>query len=176
MKQSPTLKIVNTVWRGDVFVPISLDKLNIPCECGILNVKHQLNQPEQYIIKFDNNSTMLIFKTGKFRLMGNGDPLGAILNILYVIANFTKITPLVTMQTMTAVYGYGQRINLRKLSEATESLLDLEHFPAVQIRTFKPVHVNVFSSGCVTICGLKNIDYGNYIKSYLDPIVVNCHV
>ena len=79
--------------------------------------------------------------------MGNGDPPAAILNILSVVGQFTDDIPLVTMQTMTGVYGYDRKIHLRKLAEATESLLDLENFPAMQIKKFKPVHVNVFSTG-----------------------------
>ena len=75
---------------------------------------------------------------------------------------------------MTGLYGYGRGVNLTKLADATESLLDLENFPAVQIRKFKPVHVNVFATGCVIICGLKDIDYGNVIKNYLDSIIIKC--
>src|SRR3981189_1610665 len=103
--QSPTLKIVNTVWKGDVFVPLSLDALNIACEHGVTEVKHQKTQPEQYIVKFNNYSTMLIFKSGKFRVMGNGDPAAVILNILSIAIQFTDVIPLVTIQTMTGVYG-----------------------------------------------------------------------
>ena len=33
-------------------------------------VKHQTCQPEQLIIKFVDGSTMLVFRTGKFRIMG----------------------------------------------------------------------------------------------------------
>ena len=174
--QSPVLKIVNTVWKGDVFSPISLDKLNIACEYGVTTVKHQKTQPEQYIIKFDNASTMLIFKSGKFRVMGKGDQSAAILNILGVVCLFTDAIPSISLQTMTGVYGYNRKINLSKLVEAADGFLDLENFPAVQIRKFKPIHVNVFSSGCVTICGLKDIDNGNIIKNYLDSIIYNCFV
>src|SRR3981189_625449 len=91
--QSPTLKIVNTVWKGDVFVPVSLDALNIACEHGVTEVKHQKTQPEQYIVKFDNRSTMLIFKSCKFRVLGKGDPPTAILNILSVAIQFTDVIP-----------------------------------------------------------------------------------
>lgn len=176
MPQSPLLKIVNTVWKGDVFFPIVLDALNITCDHGVTEVKHQKTQPEQYIVKFDNSSTMLIFKSGKFRVMGNGDPPTTIINILSVLGQFTEAIPTVTMQTMTGVYGYERKIHLGRLSEVTDSLLDLENFPAVQIKKFKPVHVNVFSSGCVILCGLKTIDSGNYIKSYLDSIISDCFI
>src|SRR3981189_3127105 len=119
---------------------------------------------------------MLILKSAKFRVTGNGDPTAAILNILSVAIQFTDVIPLVTIQTITGVYGYDRKIHLGKLAHAAESLWDLKNFPAVQIKKFKPVHVNVFSTGCVTICGLKNIDYGNYIKRYLDSIILSCFI
>ena len=52
--QLPQLKIVNTVWEGDVFMPLAIHTLNIACESGVISVRHQKNQLEQYIIKFDN--------------------------------------------------------------------------------------------------------------------------
>jgi TATA-box binding protein (TBP) (component of TFIID and TFIIIB) len=167
------LTIVNTVWKGDVHNPVQLHTLNIPCVHGIVKVKHQKTQPEQYIVKFDNKSTMLVFKSGKFRVMGNGDTL---LNILDVCSQISDVIPSITMQTMTGVYSYNRIVNLSKLAEATSSLLDLENFPAVQIKKFHPVHVNVFSTGCVTICGLKTMEYGNEIKQYLDYIIKDCFV
>src|SRR3977135_3082737 len=118
---------------------------------------------------------MLIFKSGKFRVMGNGDPPTTIINILSVLGQFTEAIPTVTMQTMTGVYGYELKILLGRLAEVTDSLLDLENFPALQIKKFKPVHVNVFSSGCVILCGLKTID-SNYIKSFLDSIISDCFI
>ena len=36
------------------------------------HLKHQTTQPEQLIIGFDDSSTMLLFKSGKFRIMGGG--------------------------------------------------------------------------------------------------------
>src|SRR3977135_1122514 len=104
--QSPLLKIVNTVWKGDVFFPIVLDALNITCDQGVMEVKHQKTQPDQYIVKFDTSSTMLIFKSRKFRVLGNGYPPATIINILSVFSQFTDDIPRVTMQTMTSVYGY----------------------------------------------------------------------
>jgi TATA-box binding protein (TBP) (component of TFIID and TFIIIB) len=174
LKRLQPLRIVNTVWKGEVGEPILLAALNILCGDGVRLVKHQKSQPEQYIVKFDNKSTMLIFKSGKFRLMGNGNPESAVNNILNVVNQISDTIPEVSMQTMTGVYGYGKKINLRKLAEASEGFLDLENFPAVQIKRFKPIHVNVFASGCVTLCGLKSIDNGNVIKNYLDPIVNSC--
>jgi TATA-box binding protein (TBP) (component of TFIID and TFIIIB) len=133
-----------------------------------------MGQPEQYIIKFDTNSSMLIFKSGKFRIMGDGDPIMALINVVSITSQFSNIIPEIELQTRTGVYGYNCQINLYLLAQLTDSLLDLENFPAVQMTKFKPVHVNIFSSGCVVMCGLKDIDNGNFIKSYLDSIIVPC--
>jgi TATA-box binding protein (TBP) (component of TFIID and TFIIIB) len=171
-----TLKIVNTVWKGDFLTPLVLSSLNISLECGIIDVKHQQKQPEQYIIKFDNKSTMLIFKSGKFRVMGNGSPEAVIGNILCVATQLTNVIPNVSMQTMTGVYKYDKRIHLHKLMDVVDGFLDLENFPAVQIKKFKPIHVNVFSSGCVTICGLKTAEFGTVIKDYIDSVIYDCFI
>ena len=167
---------MNTVWKGDVCSEVALGSLNISCGLGVIEVKHQKTQPEQYIVKFDNKSTMLIFKSGKFRVMGNGDAESVIVNILGVISQFSEVIPLVTLQTMTGVFKYNRKIHLQKLTTMTECLLDLENFPAVQIRKFKPIHVNVFSTGCVTICGLKTREHANVIKDFLDTIIPNCFI
>lgn len=169
------LKIVNTVWKGDILTPIELNSLNIS-GVGILKVRHQTKQPEQYIVNFTNKSTMLIFKSGKFRVMGNGDPCAAIENILNVINQISDVIPIVDVQTMTGVYSYGKKVNLHLLSEASGGFLDLENFPAVQIRKFKPIHANVFSTGCVTICGLKKRDDYKIVKDYIDCSILNCFV
>src|SRR3977135_2518838 len=116
LPQSPLLKIVNTVWKGDVFFPIVLDALNITCDHGVTEVKHQKTQPEQYIVKFDNSSTMLKSNSSRCRAMGNGESPTTIINILSVFGQFTEAIPTVTMHTMTGVYRYERKIHLSKLA------------------------------------------------------------
>src|SRR5438477_12679593 len=67
------LRTVNSVWRGQMAMTVDLvwlkQQLTQP---NIKLVRHQIKQPEQLIIKFCDGSTMLMFKSGKFRIMGGG--------------------------------------------------------------------------------------------------------
>ena len=86
------------------------------------------------------------------------------------------IIPDIVLQTMTASYAYPYRINLNKLSELVECHYNPESFPAVQIRRYKPIHVNVFASGKVTITGLKNFEAAQAIESELDCFMCYIHL
>ena len=79
--------------------------------------------------------------------------------------------PEISFQTMTAAYAYPYHINLDKLSELVECYYNPESFPAVQVRRYKPIHVNVFHSGKVTITGLKDLDTAKFIEYELDCYV-----
>ena len=62
------LEIVNSVWRGKMNHQIYLYALESLLQdvSNITNVCYHQKQPEQLVIKFNDGSTMLIFKSGKF--------------------------------------------------------------------------------------------------------------
>src|SRR5271154_6373584 len=168
------LTIVNSVWRGSMDMNVDLHAfeskiIDAGVECK--SVKHQQKQPEQLIIKFNDGSTMLIFKTGKFRIMGKVDELVAHCNVL-LITSLLHSYPELELQTSTVVYAYPYRILLDKLSLLIKCHFDLENFPAVQITKYKPIHVNVFASGKVIICGIKDMSDAKLIETELDNIVL----
>jgi TATA-box binding protein (TBP) (component of TFIID and TFIIIB) len=119
---------------------------------------------------------MLVFKTGKFRIMGSGDDLDAHFNIFTVVSLHQDNYPDICLQTLTAAFAYPYHINLNKLSQVVESHYNPELFPAVQIRRYKPIHVNVFESGKVTITGLKDYDAAKAIEDDLDLIMCYIHL
>ena len=96
--------------------------------------------------------------------MGGGDDLDAHFNIFSVTSLHHNNYPDIVLQTLTAAYAYPYRINLDKLSKVVQCYYNPESFPAVQIRQFKPIHVNVFASGKVTITGLKDIQRARDIE------------
>ena len=100
--------------------------------------------------------------------MGKIDDLSAHFNIFSVTSLVQHTYPQITFQTMTAAYAYPYRINLNKLSQVIECHFNPESFPAVQIRRYKPIHVNVFASGKVTITGLKDLCTAKFIEHELD--------
>src|SRR3981189_203228 len=139
---------------------------------NIKNVCYHQKQPEQLVIKFNDGSTMLIFKSGKFRIMdGKIDELTAHCNIISVTCKHHNNIPEIILQTMTVVYAYSHSIKLARLSTMIKCHFNTECFPAVQITKFKPIHVNVFASGKVIICGIKNIEDAKNIKNELDCLV-----
>src|SRR3981189_959542 len=166
------LRIVNAVWRGQLGRTV-VDGLRAMAE--ILNnvkcVKHQTCQLEQLIIKILDGSTMLVFRTGKFRIMGGKiDDLERHFNIYSITALYDEF-PEIILQTMTAAYAYPYTINLSSLANNVECHYSAEIFSAVRIRTYKPISVNVFASVKVVICGLKDFDTAKRIEEELGIVM-----
>jgi len=137
----------------------------------IKSIRHQTNQPEQLIIRLVNGNTLLIFKSGAFRIMGKNDSLDNHFDVYLLLSQISNVVPEIILQTMTASYNFKRKINLNKLADEPNTHYTAEFFPAVHITKFKPVHVNVFSTGRVTVCGIKDILDCNIIKLYLDNVV-----
>ena len=80
-------------------------------------------------------------------------------------------------QSMTVRVVYNQMINLPKFARECKSL-PLQHeaelFPAVLIKKYKPISVNVFSSGKIIMCGVKDIQQVEDIMQDLLPDLDLC--
>jgi TATA-box binding protein (TBP) (component of TFIID and TFIIIB) len=173
------MEVVNTVWRGSMGKKMKLKKWLVKLESKqlgnglrIIHVNHQIKQPEQLIVRFSNSITMLLFKTGKFRLMGKGaENEWDASHCVYLVSG---TWPFLELQTMTAVFKTPNRINLEKFTSLFDSYYNAEDFPAVQIRQFKPIHVNVFASGKIILCGIKDLKVANKIRQTIEPIALEC--
>jgi len=123
--------------------------------------------PHQKIIKIANGAKMIIFPSGKCRIMGLKRALDFALPI--------RVTNL-ELQSITAVYNLGQAVNLRKL--ATQVLprgsfvYEPELFPALRLTSFNPMCVNVFSTGKIVILGLRQFNCSDLIGQILDLLQV----
>ena len=113
---------------------------------------------------------MLIFKSGKFRIMGGVEDLEAHFNI-YSVTMLYNCIPNIILQTMTCVYQYSTKIPLPLLANNILSFYTPESFPAVQVRKFQPIHVNVFESGKVIITGVRDYSVAMNIKNQLDLLI-----
>ena len=150
------MKVVNTVTKGTLGKNLDLAAIAIMLKHPqAVKITHQTKQPEQLLIKFASGNTMIIFKTGSFRMMGKDDSLESHYNIYEIIAQFSGDVPEVFTQTMTVCHNFAHKINLVELSKESLTTYTAEHFPAVQIRVFHPIHINIFSSGKVTLTGVK---------------------
>lgn len=109
-------------------------------------------KPQQIIIRTDKY-VILIFKSGKCRVMGCKEPLD-VAGISYGIKN-------IEIQSVTVVADIGVIINLHHLAQELQAqcMYEPELFPALRYIKYNPLCVNIFSSGKITILGLKTLDY-----------------
>ena len=153
--------VCNANFKGQYHKSINLRKLHE----HVPNSKLHMT-PYQLVIK-DLKGTLIFFSTGRFRIMGCIDELEASFLPFAYLQKLEKhpLTkfPAVTVQSYTLKYNLGFYIHLLKMSDAlmiaeVPFACDFELFPAIRLKEFKPVSVNVFNTGKVMICGLRNPD------------------
>lgn len=76
------------------------------------------------------------------------------------------------MQTMTVKYNIGFRLHLHNISKQVQCIYEPELFPALQLTKFKPLCVNIFSSGCVIILGVRDLRIVSEVIKYISTNVV----
>ena len=97
-------------------------------------------KPRQCIIK-SNSYSVIIFESGKCRIMGCKKPMSGIINCQFLIIQIERI------QSVTVTCQLGYTINLYKASQEISCCYEPELFPAMRINKYKPLCVNVFASG-----------------------------
>jgi TATA-box binding protein (TBP) (component of TFIID and TFIIIB) len=142
--------VVNVNYRGKLKNPINLKKLNVP------NSKYH-SIPHQLVIK-DDKGTLVLFSSGKFRVMGCIDELDATFLAYKYIEQLTDDYPDIIIQSYTSVAKLGHNVDLNKLSACKDTKYEPEIFAAVRMSKYKPISVNVFHTGSVVVCGLKRAD------------------
>lgn len=118
--------------------------------------------PHQQIFPLDGNLKLLVFTSGKCRLMGARGPL---------TKDLVEQLPLkvlnLRVQSVTLVDHIGCDINLIRLARALPRksfLFEPELFPAVRLTIFNPLCVNVFATGKVVILGAKKLTNRNLVR------------
>jgi TATA-box binding protein (TBP) (component of TFIID and TFIIIB) len=155
------MEVVNAVYRGELEGTVNLRKIHENLPNSVLHT----SRPAMLVLK-DVDATLMIFASGKFRIMGMVDELEATCKVFGIFSKLNLEISMVTLQTMTVKLKF-ERINLYALSNLIKSSLDLELFPSLRITKYKPVSVNVFASGAVMICGVKSLDIVNEIEKDL---------
>ena len=159
------MQVVNAVYYGNLKRRVNLLTLH----AKLHNSKLYNNRPCMLLLK-DVDGTLMIFASGKFRIMGMVDELEAAFKVIDVFSKLGYGFPAIKLQTMTVKFRITP-VNLYVLSKLIESQLELEIFPALLIKKYKPISVNVFASGAVVICGVKDLDIVNVIKKDLELLI-----
>ena len=170
---SYSINVINANFRSCHDKPINLKNIHLL----LPNISKLHIKPSQLVIK-DEKGTVICFSNGKMRIMGCIDELEAtflVYKYTMMLDNDFNFQP-VYSQSMTVRVVYNSPINLIKYSNESTSSLPLQYepelFPAVHIKKYKPISVNVFSSGKIIMCGIRDIqqveDIMQDIKTDLD--------
>jgi TATA-box binding protein (TBP) (component of TFIID and TFIIIB) len=105
--------------------------------------------------------------------MGCKDPLDAtFLALKYTTQIDSDDFPQIQSQSYTSRLKLGYKVNLMKLATQyhKETFYEPELFCAVRMCKYKPLSVNVFSSGSIVVCGLKEPEDIYDIVNEIDTI------
>src|SRR6266849_1998389 len=129
--------VVNANYRGSMQKCIDLKSVNVP------NSKLYA-KPHQLVI-WDENGTLILFPSGRFRTMGCVDAVDAhFLALKYTFVIDCEDIPEITSQSYTSSYKLGYSVNLYKLAKCNKTLYEPELFGAIRMTKYNPVSVNVF--------------------------------
>jgi TATA-box binding protein (TBP) (component of TFIID and TFIIIB) len=103
------------------------------------------------------NCTLVIFRTGKCRIMGLKHVLTQDMVNTWFPLEGLELGPIQSC-TWTVDFQAGP-VNLAHLNNCLQrrSIFEPELFPALQLLSFKPVCVNVFHTGKCVITGIKTL-------------------
>ena len=114
-----------------------------------------LRPPQQLIYPCANGMKLVVFKSGKCRIMGCKKRLK---KHHYLSYNFSLPIKQWHLQSLSVNSNYGESINLHYLAQqlgSRNSTYEPEIFPGLRLLHFKPLCVNVFASGKIMILGVK---------------------
>lgn len=133
--------------------------------CILDNIDHLpfRKTPPLMYVQNCNDFKLIIFKSGKCRLMGCKQPWQRIIQTIpYRMSNLR-------IMSATVTFNLEHKINLRKLGDHCYAnqirfCFEPELFPVLRLTTFKPLCVNIFGSGKCVLLGLKHLCYEKVIR------------
>jgi TATA-box binding protein (TBP) (component of TFIID and TFIIIB) len=113
----------------------------------------QMKPPAQRIFQCSLGK-LLVFRSGKFRLMGVKAPTSNFSELPFKVSS-------IELQSATVIDDLGYTLNLINLSRTLtcrRCCYEPELFPGLRLTEFNPMCVNVFASGKIMILGVKDLD------------------
>jgi TATA-box binding protein (TBP) (component of TFIID and TFIIIB) len=166
-------EIVCANYRGSVDKCIDLSHAKL-----LFKHSRLVPHPHQLVI-YDLHGKLIVFSTGKFRLMGcrfDDDVDAMIIAYKYFTQINKDIVPTIQLQSMTMKCKFEKRIRLAELSSSKliKSSYEPEIIPHLSIQEFKPVKINVFETGSVILCGLKSCQQAQELLDKIEPLLRSC--
>jgi len=174
---SYSAEVVNCNFKSNLNKPLNLSLIH-----SLMPNSKLYTKPSQLIIK-DEDGTLIFFSNGKHRVMGCKDEFDATLLAYKYVALIDKSDddfPLLYSQSSTVRVLFHKKIHLPSLSHIHSNMssnqvhFEPEIFPAVLIRKYKPLSVNVFSTGKIIICGVRDMEQVHSIMKDLCDDLEKC--
>ena len=143
------MKLLNINYKGHVLCPIEQ-----------LDFSHSTHYPHQLIFNGPNNRKLLIYRSGKCRLMGCKEPVT-------IEDGFEIPFRIESMMSLTCSMSIGKPINLIQLAHRLgnkKCIYEVELFPALRLIEFNPACVNVFPSGKIICLGVRTLNYQKFCQ------------
>ena len=121
--------------------------------------------PFQAVIKVPNKYTLVVFKSGRCRIMGCKEPIYQSIVIVGQIMVRVK-----RIQSLTITVEMGRTYHLRDVAERVKVSYEPELFPAARLLKYRPLCVNLFASGKVVIMGLKTLHYYKQVETIITDL------
>lgn len=164
---------MNSIYRGKLKLLHDLQT----CYCKLLphfsNITLLKKLPLQIIIRFEKG-TLLLFSGGQFRFMGkisHNFTIDIIKHINYIYSDVIMPPYLVSQTVVFKVLDECCPLNLHHIASIFKDdkyvRFENELFPALSLYYWKPVHVNVFSTGKVVVLGKDAVKLLSYIDTWL---------
>ena len=151
---------VNQIYRGQF--NCSFSRLEFVNLClsetmpAYIHVKFYSRNPCMWKLAVPLKWTLLLFNSGKFRVMGKDFELDKILPLMKFILK-CRIQDFPILQSETFVFVLSVPVDLhlayQKLENRTLFVYEPELFPSLQILKWRPICVNVFHTGRCVILG-----------------------
>ena len=143
------MKLLNINYKGRILCPI--DELHFP---------ESMRPPHQLIFYGPNNQKLLVYRSGKCRLMGCKEPVTTEdgFDIPFRIESMMSLTCTMTFEKPINLIHLAQRLGHRRC------IYECEIFPALRLIKFNPACVNVFSSGKIVCMGVKTLNYKKFCR------------
>lgn len=145
----------------------TLDEYFDILSCFCVNIK--LHKQPQMIHIRDEKMSILIFKSGKFRVMGECYYLSLCTILMEQNVELTLKSETVVLKLPSHLTPF----NIYYFVEFYKNYLEYlpEIFPAATMTMFKPLHVNLFYTGSVIVLGYNAMKNSNYIYNSLTSML-----
>lgn len=162
------MKVVNRVYKGYLWEPISFENLEKLCVNSKVSFKIFRGRPRMFKIRCD--ITILIFSNGRFRVMGLCTE-ESVEKTLQTLLHLYWWDYVLEFQTCTVTFQVDSIPPMFVEYAGNDVRYDGELFPSIHICKWTTVHANLFVSGKVVVLGRDAWLKAFEIRDWLNDVI-----